>query len=164
MEYIYNFYRKFFDPQKYHECRDLKNGRDLKFTNNINYLIDTFGKDKILKIIKKVLEEDSRGTFKYHSLQSFIIYVENYDKFKGPKKEPKSSTEIPVIVPTRFKRVSNQYEGENEIYNWDFKCTCGAIVTIRSEYCPECHTGLHWASVDRGQLPNPKGLGLKSDL
>ena len=143
--YIYNFYRKFFDPQKYHECRDLKNGRDLKFTNNINYLIGTFGKDKILKIIKKVLEEDSRGTFKYHSLQSFIIYVENYDKFKGPKKEPKSSTELPVIFPTLLRQVSNYHKGDNEIYNWEFKCTCGAIFTPNiGTPCPECHVGLQW--------------------
>jgi len=142
--FIYDFYREFFDPKKYHECWDLKNGRDLKFTNNINYLIDTFGKDKIFKIIKEVLKEDSKGTFKYHSLKAFTSHVENCDKFKGPKKEPSGSTELPVVIPTLFKRISNQYEGENEIHNWNFKCTCGAIVIRWNQYCPECHAGLQW--------------------
>jgi hypothetical protein len=151
---VYDFYREFFNPKKYWECRQFKSRRDERFTKNINYLVDDFGKDKLLNTIKEFKELDRTGQLKTHDITYFSGAIKKYGKFKGPKEKPKISTEMPVVEPTIFRRARDNAKGDYEIYNWDFKCTCGAIVSKWDQPCPKCHTGLQWHNINMDENGN----------
>jgi hypothetical protein len=145
---VYDFYREFFNPKKYWECKQFKSRRDEQFTNNINHLVDDFGKDKLLNTIKEFKELDRTGQLETHNIKYFSGAVKKYGNKQKYQKEPEKHNQIPITVPVRFKRNRDEYRPEHEIYNWDFKCVCGSLVNRHLMHCPECGCGLMWDQVN----------------
>ena len=139
---VASFYNKFFSPTVYK-----KEGaeRSLTYENkvsNINYLIESAGKDNFLACVYKFKRDWDKGLVKTHSFRYFTAVAE---KYKATSKDTELKKEEELGIPKKYKKVRD--DGSSDFYNWDYKCSCGEIIQPWLITCPKCESIIGWSKI-----------------
>jgi len=131
-KFLVKFYNNFFNKNP-----NGKNFSTKEKIGHLEYLITTYGKDKVLACLKSVYHD---WNIKFLPSVRNPVYIEkvisNFDMNKQIKETPTS------VKPKKYKRIDRGQS--NEDYNWDYQCACGAIIGPWTLTCPNCDANINW--------------------
>jgi hypothetical protein len=152
-EVYYNILKFDIKQNKFKPQRDIK--IEMQKTH-INYLLENISKETFLAACKQIKSDYDSGNLAevFRKSKSFTNFCLKFN-INYKMERPFIPTEIIIkddVIPIVYKRIeSRTFSGDNERYNYDYKCSCNEIIDPWKVDCPKCNSHFAWYLIEKNK-------------